>query len=108
MATGDVPIRYGDYLVQRGGDRRHRLFYVRYPVPKDLQPHFGKSQIVKPLGTADPQEAKARSRAVIVEIEATLAAARSGLLTPAVIEAEARAVYEARLAEYGTKPELIF
>ena len=106
MATGDVSINHGDYLFRRT-DRTRKVWLVRYPVPSDLQSRFGK-RVVRTTGTTDEKEAKKRSRAVIVELDAMFDAARAGMLTPADIESEAKALYLTRLAEYAEKPDTFF
>lgn len=106
MATEDMP-GYGDFLMQRGKDRDRRLWYVRYPVPNDLQDRFGK-RLIRPLKTTDIKEAKKKRHAVIAELESMFVAARAGSLTLTVIEQEASALYDARLALYAAKPDSFF
>lgn len=58
------------YLKRRVGKRRSGdRWYVRVPVPKDLQGRFGRlTAIEKGLGTGDLREAQRRRHAVVAEI----------------------------------------
>lgn len=101
MATPDVS-RYRSYLMKRGDGRG--LFYLRYPIPDDLHDAFGKKRIVRPLKTTDRREAEERSHGVITELVAMFNAARAGAVTAAIIEQEARRIYNKRVAEYAAAP----
>ena len=78
------------FLKRRCGKRRsgHR-WYVRVPVPKDLQDTLGKLCIERALGTSDIVVARQRKHAVIADIVEGFERVRHGALTSGDIEQEA-------------------
>jgi hypothetical protein len=38
--------------------KRNSRYYIRRKIPAELQVHFGRKEVVKALGTADPAEAR--------------------------------------------------
>src|SRR3712207_5929583 len=55
---------------------RGDTYYVRRPIPLDLQPAFGRKEIQRSLRTARLAEAKARSHGVLAAMEAEFEAKR--------------------------------
>lgn len=53
--------------------QRYNTWYVRYQVPKSLQPVFGKAEVVRTLGTQDKREATKRLHAAYAAMQAEVA-----------------------------------
>jgi integrase len=58
-------------LIRRGG-----RYSIRRVIPLDLQPHYGRREIVRALGTADPKEAKRLHALARVSLDREFDAAR--------------------------------
>lgn len=85
---------------RRSGDR----WYVRVPVPSDLQEVLRKRSIEQALNTSDKEEARRRKHAVIARIMADFERARLGKITSADIEQEAQRYLRERLQEILDRP----
>jgi integrase len=59
--------------------RRNGRYSVRRVIPKDLQAHYQRLEIVRALGTADPQEARDRHTLVWLELSREFRAVREQL-----------------------------
>ena len=81
-------MRDARYLKRRvGKGRSGERWYVRVPIPKDLQGRFGRARAIeRALKTSDLQEARRRRHAVIAEIFDTIERARHGGLTVRSLE----------------------
>src|SRR5471032_1598533 len=62
--------------------RRGARYSIRVRIPADLVPVYGKSEIVRALGTSDPAEAKRLCRAEGVKLDAEFTAKRAVLTRP--------------------------
>jgi len=62
-------------------ERRGARYYYRQRVPKDLQPHFGRGEFRRSLGTADPREARRRVKMEVTKAEMTFEMMRRGAMT---------------------------
>lgn len=97
------------YLKRRCGQRRSGYrWYVRVPVPKDLQEVLRKRSVEQALNTSDLTEARRLKHAVVAQILAEFERARRGALTPADIENEAQRFLRERLEQIQTRPQDTF
>lgn len=62
-------------------ERRGARYYFRQRVPVDLQPHFGRIELRRSLGTADPKEARRRVRQEARRAEETFEMMRGDAMT---------------------------
>lgn len=93
------------YLKRRcGTGRRRNPYYVRVPVPKDLQELLSKRTIERPLKTSDLSEARRLKHAVLAEIFADFERARLGRITSADIEQGSQRYLRERLQEIQQRP----
>jgi hypothetical protein len=63
----------------RGLLRRNGRYSVRRRIPVDLQPLYGRAEIVKSLDTADPKEARERGARAWVAFDQEFTAARASM-----------------------------
>jgi len=63
-----------EHLIRRAG-----RYYIRRRVPQDLIAHYGKAEVNKALGTADPKAAAKLCRAEAVRLDQEWDAARAAL-----------------------------
>jgi integrase len=102
---GTNPLADEGYLKKRcGKGRKRKPYYVRVPVPKDLQELFRKRTIERPLKTTDESEAHRRKHSVLAEIFADFERARLSKITSADIEQEAQRYLRERLQEILNRP----
>lgn len=70
---GAIPLTDNAYLKRRCGRRRSGYrWYVRVPVPLDLQELFRKRTIEHSLNTSDLDEARKRKHSILADIFASL------------------------------------
>lgn len=69
------------------------VYWLRKRVPHDLLAVIGKPEAKRTLGTKDPEEAKRRHSAALVELEAQWANLRAGPRTLSEVEAHALVAY---------------
>ncbi|MHA6908571.1 DUF6538 domain-containing protein [Ralstonia pseudosolanacearum] len=69
-----------NYLIKRGG-----RYSLRRKIPQDLRKHYGRVEIVRALGTSDPDEAKRRVREKAVQMDREFDAIRARLNPPAPV-----------------------
>lgn len=106
---GTISLADNAYLKRRcGKGRRNQPYYVRVPVPQDLQELLSRRTIERPLKTTDLAEARRRKHAVVAEIMADFERARRGALTAADIENEAQRYLRERLKRLQKAPEDAF
>lgn len=102
---GRIPVADTAYLKRRRGKgRTGSRWYVRVPVPVDLQPVFRKATIERALHTEDRKEAQKKKHSVLTEIFATFDRARLHKITSEDIEVEARRYLTERIAELRAHP----
>jgi hypothetical protein len=89
---------------RRGKGRSGTRWYVRVPIPKDLQHVLHKRIVEVALNTDSVKDAQKKRFPVVSKIFADFELARSKKITSAHIEEEARAYCEKRLAEYQRDP----
>ena len=95
---GPTPLANTPYLVRRRGNSRSgNRFYIRVPVPHDLQHVFGRHPVMRALKTSDFDEAKRRMHGPLAEIHAAFARARQDKITSADIEHEAQRYLRERI-----------
>ncbi len=83
-------------------------WYVRMPVPRDLQEVLRKRTIEEALNTGDLTKARRRKHAVVAEIFAAFERARLGRITSADIEQEAQRYLREQLQEILDRPSDTF
>lgn len=75
-----------EHLIRRGG-----RYYIRRRVPQDLIAHYGKGEVNKALGTADPKAAAKLCRAEAVRLDQEWDATRASLTaTPDALPASSQ------------------
>jgi integrase len=82
---GTVQTAMGTGLIRRNG-----RYSTRRVIPLDLQPVYGRREIVRALGTADPKEAKRRHALAWVELDIEFEARRAELAGKAAADEPAK------------------
>lgn len=81
MAKRTVSVTLGaDVAMPSGLIRRHGRYSIRRVIPLNLQPHYGRREIVRALGTADPAEARKLHALAWVAFDQEFDAIRKSLL----------------------------
>jgi len=102
---GAIPLADNAYLKRRcGRGRSGHCWYVRVPVPIDLQEIFRKRMIERALKTSDFNEAKRTKHSVLAEIFESFERARLGKINSADIEVEAQRYLRTRMEAIQQKP----
>lgn len=102
---GRIPVADTAYLKRRRGKgRKGSRWYVRVPVPVDLQPVFRKATIERALHTEDRKEAQKKKHPVLTEIFASFDRARLRKITSGDIEVEARRYLTKRIDDLRAHP----
>jgi len=94
--------------LKRRSSRKSNLWYVRVPVPKDLQEILRKRTIERPLKTSDINEARRRKHPVLMEILEGFERARGRRITSADIEHEAQRFLRERLEQIAMRSDDTF
>ena len=103
---GAIPLADNAYLKRRCGHRRSGYrWYVRVPVPLDLQELFRKRTIEHSLNTSDLDEARKLKHSVLADIFASFERARGRRITSADIEHEAQRYLRERLEQIAKQKD---
>jgi len=106
---GAIPLADNAYLKRRCGRRRSGYrWYVRVPVPLDLQELFRKRTIEHSLNTSDLDEARRLKHSVLADIFASFERARGQRITSADIEHEAQRYLRERLEQIANRTDDTF
>jgi integrase len=102
---GAISLADNAYLKRRcGRGRSGYRWYVRVPVPSDLQEVLRKRSIEQALNTSDLTEARRLKHAVVAGIFADFERARLGRITSADMEQESQRYLRERLQEILERP----
>lgn len=97
------------YLKRRCGKQRSGFrWYVRVPVPTDIQDTIRRQTIERALNTSDIKEARRLKLPVLTEIFGSFERARGRRITSADIEHEAQRYLRQRIEHLGQRPGYTF